>query len=101
VKRRKVIFAPEARADLSSLYDWLADAAGPEIALTYIERIETWCLRLDLASERGHIRDDIRPGLRIVGFEQRITVAFIVDRETVSIIRLFRGGRDWEREFRD
>jgi toxin ParE1/3/4 len=71
VRRREVVFAPEARDDLLRLYERIATAADISVALAYIERIETYCLGFDLASERGHARDDIRPGLRIVGFERR------------------------------
>ncbi|WP_345894238.1 type II toxin-antitoxin system RelE/ParE family toxin [Lichenifustis flavocetrariae] len=66
------------------------------MALGYIERLEAFCLGFDLASERGHRRDDIRPGLRIIGFEKGITVAFMVDDVQVSILRLFSKGQDWE-----
>ena len=33
---------------------------------------------------------------RTVGFERRITVAFTVTDDSVVILRLFYGGRDWE-----
>jgi toxin ParE1/3/4 len=62
----------------------------------YIERIESYCLGLDLGGERGTRRDDIRPGLRIVGFERRVTIAFHVDRRTVTINRIVYAGRDVE-----
>ena len=101
MRRRTVIFAPEARDDLVRLYNWIADAASPSVALSYIERIEAWCLGFDLASERGQDRHDIRPGLRIAGFERRMTVAFVVDDDRVTILRLFYGGQDWERAFSD
>ena len=96
MRPREVTFAPEARDDLVRLYEWIADAAGPRIALSYVERIETYCLGFELASERGHRRDDIRPGLRIVGFEARVTIAFTVDDTRVTILRVFYGGRNWE-----
>jgi toxin ParE1/3/4 len=99
--RRKVIFAPEARDDLFSLYSYVANQSGPEIAIGYINRIEAYCLRFDVAGERGTRRDDLRPGLRIVGFERRITIAFHVDPQTVTIDRIFYAGRDIERIFRD
>jgi toxin ParE1/3/4 len=99
VIRRPVFFSPEARDDLLALYDWIAGAADPDTALAYIERLETFCLALDLASERGQLREDIRPGLRIVGFERRVTVAFVAGEERVTILRLFYGGQDWETRF--
>jgi toxin ParE1/3/4 len=96
MKRRSVVFAPEAKDDLLRFYEWVAEAAGPGTALQYIERLEAYCLGLDLGSERGHRRDDIRRGLRIVGFERRVTIAFSVDDERVTLLRLFYGGQDWE-----
>jgi toxin ParE1/3/4 len=96
VKQRLVQFSPEARDDLFALYDWIAAAAHPDTALSYLERIEGYCRSFDVASERGTRRDDIRPGLRIVGFERRVTIAFTVEETRVVILRVFYGGRNWE-----
>lgn len=96
MKQYQVIFAPEARDDLFALYDWIAAAASPDTALSYLERIETYCFGFKHAAERGTRRDDIRPGMRIVGFERRVTIAFSVMEERVTILRIFYGGRNWE-----
>lgn len=96
MNERPVEFAPEAFDDLMQLYDWIANAASPETAIRYIDRIETYCRGMGVAPERGHKRDDIRPGLRIVGFERRISIAFTVCETRVTILRLFYGGRSWE-----
>jgi toxin ParE1/3/4 len=96
VRERAVVFAPEARDDLISLYDWIAIKADPTTALSYIQRLEKYCLGFTVASERGHLREDIRPNLRIVGFERRITIAFTVTEDEVTILRLYSGGRNWE-----
>ena len=93
---RSIEFAPEAQADLERLQDWISERAGDAVASDYIERIEKYCLGFDIASERGHSRDDIRPGLRIVGFEHRLTLAFVVEDRTVTFLRVFYGGRNWE-----
>ena len=61
MKRRRVVFAPEARDDLFELYDWIAATAGSVVAMSYVERIEAYCLGFDVVSERGHRRDDVRP----------------------------------------
>ena len=53
-------------------------------------------MRLGVGSERGNLRADIRPNLRIIGFERRLTVAFTVGDETVTILRIFSAGRNWE-----
>lgn len=100
MKQREVNFAPEARRDLLHLYDMIADAASPTIALAYVERLEGFCVRLGLASERGRPRDDVRFGLRTAAFERRVTVAFTVGTDDVMILRVFYGGRDWEGSLR-
>lgn len=98
MKERRVLFSPEAEADLEVIYDLIADAAAPSVAISYVERLEGYFAGMALASERGHRRDDVRPGLRIVGFERRITIAFTVSAEDVTILRIFYAGRDWENE---
>ncbi len=96
MKTRTVEFHEDATSDLHALYDWIADVASPETALGYLERIETYCLGFDIASERGQLREDIRPGLRVVGFKKRVTIAFVVEEERVLILRIFYGGQNWE-----
>lgn len=100
MKARQVVFAPEAKDDLFALYDWIAGAASPDVALSYVERVETYCLGFADAGERGHRRDDIRPGLRVTGFERRLTIALSVTEERVTILRIFYGGRNWEKIMR-
>lgn len=95
---RTVVYAPEAEIDLLLLYDQIADAASPRVAIDYLERVKAWLSSFSTASERGTRRDDIRSGLRTVGFEQRITVAFTVERDQVVVQRVFYGGRNWGEE---
>ncbi len=50
--------------------------------------------------ERGRRRDDIRQGLRVIGFERRVTIAFHVTDDFVIIDLILYGGRDVERNLR-
>jgi toxin ParE1/3/4 len=97
MKHYEVRFQPRARADLLALYNYIADAAGTGVAEAYIARIEAACLSLRTFPERGTRREHIRPGLRTMGFERRATIAFIVETETVVIVRIFYGGQNFER----
>jgi toxin ParE1/3/4 len=99
LKERRVVFAPEAAEDLIGIYDWVAESASPDVASGYIDRVEAFCHRLSIGSERGHLRSDVRRGLRVIGFERRLTIAFTVADETVTILRVFSAGRNWERSF--
>jgi toxin ParE1/3/4 len=94
VRKREVVFSPEAAADLIGLYEFIAENSGSVRALTYIGRIEKYCRGFELISERGTRRDNIRPGLRIVGFERRATIAFHVEDRRITIDRIFYGGRN-------
>ncbi len=95
MRRRTVAFAPEARSDLLRLGDWIAERAGIDVALNYIERLEIYCAGFETSGECGQRRDDIRAGLRIVGFERRVAIAFTVSNTEVTILRLYYGGRNW------
>jgi toxin ParE1/3/4 len=93
---REVAYSPEAREDIERLYDFIEARAGPQTAMAYAERIMSYCAKFGSFPERGMRRDDLRPGLRIVGFERRVTIAFHVTRQRVMIDRVFYGGQDWE-----
>jgi len=101
MKRRPVKFTDTAKADLLELEIWLEDATGKRTARRYVDRLIDFCEGLDLASERGTQRYDLMPGLRIVGFERRVTIAFAVHDGRVDILRVFRAGRDWETELHE
>jgi len=98
VKRRSIFIDPVAQSDLLTIFDFIAEAAGEERASAYIERIMAFCMSFDLISERGQKRDDLRPGLRVTGFERRIAIAFEVTPSEVRFLRFFYGGANWEDE---
>jgi toxin ParE1/3/4 len=82
------------------LYRYIAAEAGYRVAGGYIDRIEATCRSLDTFPERGTSRGDVRPGLRTMGFERRATIAFMVGDDHVRVIRVFYGGRNYERLLR-
>ena len=91
---REVVFAPEARDDFKELYFFIAERSHPDRAMAYVERIETYCRGIADFPERGVRRDDLFPGLRVVGFERRVAIAFRVEANTVTFLRILYGGRD-------
>ena len=101
MKKYEVTFRPHAEADLFALYSHIAKAAGRAVAEAYIDRIEAACLSLATFPNRGRRRDDIRPGLRIIGFEHRVTIVFQVREAKVVIVRIFYGGQDYEKILRN
>lgn len=99
MKRYTIRLSPEARTDLVDIHGYIAERSGSFVtADRYIERIGGFLSSFDIFPERGTIRDDIRPRLRIVGFERSASVAFIVDNDDVIILRILVGGREFEPE---
>lgn len=94
--RRRVVLSPQARDDIVAIVRWIRLQGAPMTARSYAERLKAFITRLDLASERGLIRSDIRPGLRILPFEKRAVVAIRVQDDRVTILRIFSNGQDWE-----
>jgi toxin ParE1/3/4 len=72
----RVVYAPEAEAQLVALYFHIAAAASPEIAANYTDAIVNQCESLKTFPMRSARQDDIRPGLRVFGSRRRVSIAF-------------------------
>ena len=94
--RHHVVFSPEAEEQLSSLYAYIAAAASPTVAARYTEAIVSYCEGLSDFPLRGTVRDDVRPGMRIVNYKKRCVIAYAVDSLQVAIIGVFYGGQDYQ-----
>ena len=56
--------------------------------------VQASCLRLAVFSERGTRRDDVLPGLRVIGFERQVVIAFHMGAVRVMTDRVLYGGRN-------
>ncbi|MFD1983801.1 type II toxin-antitoxin system RelE/ParE family toxin [Mesorhizobium newzealandense] len=92
--RHRVVISEAAEQDLVDLLTYLVPEAGEGIARAYVDRLIDYCTGFETFPERGLRHDDIRPGLRTVGFRRRATIAFTIKDKTVTILRVFHGGRD-------
>ena len=66
--------------------------------MAYIERIEAHCRGFADFPERGTRRDDLLPGLRITGFERRVTIATVIEFVAAIILPVIvssAGHSDW------
>ena len=96
----QVIFTPLAERQLDKLHREITLRSGFESrADAYIERIVDYCLGLDLFPQRGTARDDLLPGLRVLGFERRATIAFVITVDRVVIEGIYYGGQDLDANF--
>jgi toxin ParE1/3/4 len=94
----KVIISASAKADLFAIYDYIADRAGADIAFRFVEAIEAYYLGFAYSPERCTRRDDLRAGLRTVGFKRRATILFEVNggAKQVVILGICYAGRSFE-----
>ena len=97
----RVVFSPEAQEQLAELYRYIAMAASLETAARYTEAIISYCEDLRMFPRRGTMRDDIRPGLRITRHRNRTVIAFEVNADSIAIIGVFYGGRNYENILHD
>jgi toxin ParE1/3/4 len=90
-----VTIRPEAEQDLQTIYDLIAED-NPSAAIAFIRRLRELCRSLDALPRRGVPRDDLRPGLRILGVERRAVIAYRIVGNVVEVTNIFYGGRDYE-----
>lgn len=97
----RVDYSRRAVAQLEALYKYIAEDSGPDRAERFVSSITEYCDGFDMFPHRGAKRDDIRPGLRLVGFRRRVTIAFTVNEGSVNILGVFYGGQDYESILQD
>ncbi len=99
---RKVVYSPHARQQLTDLYLWIADQSGfPARAEGFVSAIIAYCDSLADFPMVGIARDDLRPGLRTIGFRRRVVIAFAVTAENVEVLGVHYGGCDYETLLRE
>jgi toxin ParE1/3/4 len=92
-----VVYSKRAEADFVSIFRYIALKSGYERAQAYTARIRAFCLSLETFPERGESWQQVASGLRVVGFERRVSIAFRVAKDRVTIVRVLYGGRDLNR----
>ena len=63
--------------------------------------IYDYCDNLTDFPLRGRARNDLAPGLRVLGFRKRAVIAFTALESEVTIHGVYYGGRDYETIIRD
>jgi toxin ParE1/3/4 len=80
------------------MYLYIAERASPQVSRRYLDRIRSFIDRLQTFPMRGSVRDEIKTGLRMVGFERRVTIAFVVEGKEVVVLRVLYGGRQFDED---
>ena len=96
-KLRQVEFAPQARADLIDIFDYIAGDDNVR-AEAFVGRIEQRCNALLDFPELGRSRSELAPDLRSIPHGAYL-IFYTPDAEVVRIERILHGARDIEEEF--
>ena len=95
----QVVVSAPAHNDLVDVRSWVAAEATIEVAERYIDRITSRFERLAYFPNRGTPRPDLAPGIRTIPFERRLLIAFSVEGDLVTILRVVDASRDLTRVF--
>ncbi len=79
----------------------IGERSAAAIAERFTTAIVEYCLAFATFPRRGTRRDDIRPGVRTIGYRRRVTIAFEVEDDAVNILGVYYGGRGYEADLRD
>jgi toxin ParE1/3/4 len=90
----RVVLSEEAEQDIAAALGYLVPKAGERVARDYIDQIIAYCASFATFPERGTRRDDLLPGLRVVGYHRKASIAFSIEGDTVTIVRIFFRGQD-------
>ncbi len=97
-RRRAIIWSPEARTDLSNIWEYYAGRAGRRPADKIVRDIAGSSRLIEHHPLAGRARDEIRPGLRSI--PARPYVIFYRIRDDVAeIVRILHGRRDVDEIF--
>ncbi len=91
--RPPVLWSPEARADLSIIWDYYSGLAGPATADDIVRRIGQVIAILQEHPQAGRARDDVRAGLRSIAATPHV-VFYRIRGEVAELVRIFDGRRD-------
>ena len=96
MKRFLVHFDRGATEDLVGIRDFLIPVTNDAFAEAFVDKIISYCEGLETVPQRGTVRDEIAPGLRIVGWRKTVSIAFQVNESTdrVLVLGVFYRGQD-------
>jgi toxin ParE1/3/4 len=99
-RRRAIIWSPQARVDLSEIWDYYAKVAGRQRADMIVREINDASRLIEEHPFAGRSRDEVRPGLRSISARPYV-IFYRVRDEVAEIVRILHGRRDLDEIFSD
>jgi toxin ParE1/3/4 len=97
-RKRPIDWSLDARADLSQIWSYYANAAGRHTADKIVREIGKVCRLLEDHAFAGRARDEVRPGLRSIAARPYV-VFYRVRDDVAEVIRVLDGRRDLDEIF--
>jgi len=96
---RPVVWSREARDDLSGIWLYYLEAAGPSVAENIVRNINDACVLLQDHPLAGRERSEVRAGLRSVSAKPHIVFYRVGAAGNAEILRVLDGRQDIEEAF--
>jgi toxin ParE1/3/4 len=96
--RRPIDWSPEARTDLSEIWNYYVNVAGRNTADKIVGEIDELCQLLEEHPFAGRARDEVRYGLRSIAARPHV-VFYRVKNDVAEIVRVLDGRRDLDEIF--
>lgn len=95
----RLLWSPEADADLTTIWDYYANVAGRRTADKIVKAIGEAVRLLEDHPYGGRVRDEVRPGLRSIATSPHVIFYRVGPDEIAQIIRVIDGRRDIDAAF--
>jgi toxin ParE1/3/4 len=89
-----LIWSPEARADLTDIWNYYADVAGRRTADNIVRGIGEACRLIEDHPYGGRSRDEVRPGLRCIVASPHVVFYRVTGEGVAQVVRVIDGRRD-------
>ena len=99
--RGRLLWSPEAEADLADIWDYYAGVASRRTADSVIRAIGDTVRLVEDHPYGGRARDEVRPGLRSIAASPHVIFYRVTADEIAQIVRVLDGRRDIEAIFED
>jgi toxin ParE1/3/4 len=98
-RKRPLIWSPEARADLSDIWNYYARVAARDTANDIVRQIAQTCQLLEDHPYSGRSRDEVGPGLRSLTANPYVVFYRVTKNDVAEIVRIIDGRRDIDEIF--
>ncbi|WP_426229431.1 type II toxin-antitoxin system RelE/ParE family toxin [Pararhizobium sp. DWP3-4] len=96
MQRFPVEYRADAVEDIEYLFSYVLETSFDAVtAARFTDRVFERCEKIGDAPFGGVSRDDLGPGIRVVHFERKAVILYIVRDQTVWITNVFSGRRDY------